>query len=308
MKRIWVWMLLMVVAVGVEGAVFGAEASGTDGVRNVRIGVQNQPIGDVIIKEPAKAVWDATADGIEYMEIILPEGFKWEALPQVTVTSGDVTVLTSGVKDIDGRTLRIPLKTQSGTASELTLTGGTVTLDRSVPEGMFTAKIGGTALIDNYSPTATGGGFDTSTLGEIALFRVITPADSDGRPSEKTVMTVGEKGLRIGDRVMETDAAPFIDEKGRTMVPLRAMATAMHLTEDQIVWNQREQTVTVFKGSHVISVRVGESHLVRDGVTIPMDSAAVICKGRLMMPIRAVGHALGAKVEWDEATRTITIE
>lgn len=50
----------------------------------------------------------------------------------VMVTSG----IGGAVFGADTRILRISLKSQSGTASELTLTGGTVTLNRSVPEGV----------------------------------------------------------------------------------------------------------------------------------------------------------------------------
>jgi phosphate transport system substrate-binding protein len=48
-----------------------------------------------------------------------------------------------------------------------------------------------------------------------------------------------------------------------------------------------------------ISVRV-------DGKELAMDSRPILDKGRVLVPMRAVFEALGAKVEWDEATQTVT--
>lgn len=41
-----------------------------------------------------------------------------------------------------------------------------------------------------------------------------------------------------------------------------------------------------------------------DGSSVPMDTAPVNVEGRLLVPVRAIGEALGATVEWDAVNRT----
>ena len=39
-----------------------------------------------------------------------------------------------------------------------------------------------------------------------------------------------------------------------------------------------------------------------------MDVAAELSNGRTMLPFRWIAQALGAKVNWDEAAQTVTME
>ncbi|MCL6448435.1 MAG: copper amine oxidase N-terminal domain-containing protein [Armatimonadetes bacterium] len=46
-----------------------------------------------------------------------------------------------------------------------------------------------------------------------------------------------------------------------------------------------------------------------NGVAVNMDVAAeIVDPGRTMLPFRWVAQTSGAKVSWDEATRTVTME
>ncbi len=45
----------------------------------------------------------------------------------------------------------------------------------------------------------------------------------------------------------------------------------------------------------------------KNGVAVPMDTNAVNMNGRTMLPLRAIGQAMGATIVWDEATRTVTV-
>ena len=44
-----------------------------------------------------------------------------------------------------------------------------------------------------------------------------------------------------------------------------------------------------------------------NGVDITTDVAPEIRDGRTMLPIRALGTALGASLQWDEVSQTVTI-
>jgi hypothetical protein len=45
-----------------------------------------------------------------------------------------------------------------------------------------------------------------------------------------------------------------------------------------------------------------------NGETRPLDSPPVIIAGRTLVPLRAITEALGASVEWNPATRTVTVQ
>ncbi len=60
-----------------------------------------------------------------------------------------------------------------------------------------------------------------------------------------------------------------------------------------------------------MSVTIGESNLVIDGEEIPIDesgSVAYVENGRTMMPVRGIAEAVGADVDYDDKTQTVTVE
>lgn len=52
---------------------------------------------------------------------------------------------------------------------------------------------------------------------------------------------------------------------------------------------------------------IGSREIVVNGVSKPLDLAPEIRNGRTLVPLRALSEALGASVEWDESTKTITV-
>ncbi len=45
-----------------------------------------------------------------------------------------------------------------------------------------------------------------------------------------------------------------------------------------------------------------------NGKSVAMDTAPVVSEGRILVPVRAIGEAIGADVQWDEKTKTITLK
>ncbi len=78
--------------------------------------------------------------------------------------------------------------------------------------------------------------------------------------------------------------------------------------DTDILWNGTERSVTIFKGDAVVKVVIGEMSFMKNGVSVPMDTMAIIKDGRTFLPVRALGQALGADIGWDAATRTVTID
>ena len=128
-----------------------------------------------------------------------------------------------------------------------------------------------------------------------------------------------------GTPVVWTDAQPFIDENGRTLVPLRAVAEALDLEVD---WDpvQREAIFTRtdwYLGDAVdmvIRFPIGsrtasyDSYFYNNGTgitpttgTVEMDTAAVIINDRTYAPVRYLAEFFGWHVAWDGDSRTVYI-
>ncbi|MDK2784971.1 MAG: N-acetylmuramoyl-L-alanine amidase [Bacillota bacterium] len=97
---------------------------------------------------------------------------------------------------------------------------------------------------------------------------------------------------------------PPIFKNNRTLVPLRVISEGLGA---QVGWNASTRTVTVRAPGHKISLVIGRSVATLDGKNIKLDAPAIIVKNRTFVPLRFISEALGAEVNWDQKTRTITI-
>lgn len=270
--------------------------------KDLRLGLQNQLIGDIVITEPAKGVWGANANGTSENIVFSFDAGTINEKGTVSVTKGDVTLgnyTTGGT---------IPVKYASTVASEITIKGVSIDLLRNIPEGKFDIAIGGTSLVDNNATAETYTKFNKSSAVTALAFNVITPADGNTKTIQKVVFTIDSMEYMVGDAKVTSDVAPYVNENGRTMLPLRAFANALNVTNDNIVWNETERSVIIFKGESTVKVVIGQMSFEKNGVNVPMDTMAMIKDGRTMLPLRAVAQALGAQIAWDDATRTVTVQ
>jgi len=131
-----------------------------------------------------------------------------------------------------------------------------------------------------------------------------TPAPT---PSPAPAPTTAAPGVSVnGKAVQWTDAAPFIDENSRTMVPLRAVGDALGLT---VGWDGEAREASFTDGSKTICFPIGSTDArTSDGRTVTMDTAAVIVGSRTYAPVRYLAEFFGRTVDWDGATRTVVIK
>lgn len=119
------------------------------------------------------------------------------------------------------------------------------------------------------------------------------------------VLKVGSKEATIGDKSLLLDVEPYIDStSGRTLVPIRFIAEAFGAVVD---WEPINKSITIRLGSKQIILQVGNTKALIDGDFTDLDQAPIIKGGRTMVPIRFISESLGAKVEWDPSTKSITI-
>ncbi len=266
--------------------------------KDVKLGLMKQAVGDIVVTEPKAGYW---AVGTKVV-VTFPTGITVDTDPTIKVTKGDIEI--KDLSKVDS--YEFTVKSESSAApAEVSFTGGTVKLDRTLAEGEYKVNVAGSAVVKNFG---TGNALhDVSGVGKQVTFRVITPAPGDTKVGEKVVFTIDSMDYMVGAAKVTSDVAPYINEQGRTMLPLRAFASALNVPADNIVWNEATRSVVIFKGDATIKVVIGEMKFTKNGTEVGMDTMAVIKNGRTMMPLRAVAQALGATIVWDEATRTVTI-
>jgi hypothetical protein len=232
--------------------------------------------------------------------------FPLDVLPsmpsKVEVIEGDIVLdmnsIARGVS-ADGRwNISVTVKSTSSVPSKIKFSGIKLTLARTVPEGPLNVAVKGSAVVQTISDFP---GYTAATVVKVA--NVVTPAP--GEQKAKVVFTINNTKYTVNGVEQNMDVAPYIKD-GRTFVPVRYAAQAVGVTPENILYSDGK--VTLIKGDKVVQLTIGSNVMLINGIAINMDVAAEISNDRTMLPFRWVAQALGAKVNWDEATQTVTME
>jgi hypothetical protein len=275
----------------------------------VKIGLQSQAAGDITIKEVAKEVLKYSVNAIANRALVLvaPPGVTFDVKPNVNVTEGDLKLNSDNVSVIaNGTQLEIPILQSSLVPATISITNVKLNIDRTVPEGPLAFEVRGPA-VNHFGCYPAGLNYATDAVGKIVVANVITPAPGDTKAESKVSFTIDSNMYTVGDAQKMMDVAPYI-KSGRTYLPIRYVADALGVINDNIMWNDATQTVTIMKGERVIQLKIGSTIMKVQGTDITMDVAPEVKDGRTMLPVRFVGQALGATIGYDEATQTVTIE
>lgn len=111
-----------------------------------------------------------------------------------------------------------------------------------------------------------------------------------------------------GESVSFPDAKPYIDDNGRTLIPVRFVAETMGA---DVSWVTANDTAVIEQDGITIKVPIGEDAIsvTKDGATtsVKMDTAAVNRYNRTYVPIRFVAESLGAWVGFSDKYATVQI-
>jgi len=117
-------------------------------------------------------------------------------------------------------------------------------------------------------------------------------------------LTIGSTAATVNGSSSTTDAAPKI-VNSRTMLPIRFVAEALGA---EVGWNGDTRTVTIIKGTTNIAITIDSDKAIVNGQEQILDAPAFVENSRTYLPVRFVSENLGAKVDWDGATQTVTIQ
>jgi hypothetical protein len=128
------------------------------------------------------------------------------------------------------------------------------------------------------------------------------------QPRTVLVLRIGSPTMKVGSSSVVLDAPPVIVE-GRTLIPIRAIIESLGGT---VAWDAGSRTVTISLDGTRLKLVIGKSSASVNGKSMPIDSTnpkvvPQILNSRTMLPLRFVAESLGADVQWNGSTQTITI-
>jgi peptidoglycan endopeptidase LytE len=102
------------------------------------------------------------------------------------------------------------------------------------------------------------------------------------------------------------DAKPFIDENGRTQVPVRFVADQLGF---KVNWKLENGSVKVMlaKDAKSIVLKEGETVATINGQPVSLDSSVMIKNDRTFVPLRFIAESVGKYVNWDENRNAVSI-
>ena len=128
---------------------------------------------------------------------------------------------------------------------------------------------------------------------------IVETSAPTAKPKKLTVETGNAVTVKVDSTdVVFPDAQPFVDENGRTQVPIRAVSEMLDCKVD---WDDTSKTATITKeNGDVVKVTLGSDVLTVNNKSSQMDTTAIIKDDRTFIPVRFAAEALGLEVEWLE--------
>ena len=229
------------------------------------------------------------------------------SVTEKTVVEGTSTLNGKGER---GRDIAVYYKEKTDSANGLGTLVGKATVDS---QGVWKIKETSDKFkaleAGEYILNATYEVGENTTRGKYANNLTIT--GKDPADSAYILFTIGSYEYKVDGVKNYTDVAPYIDSNDRTMLPLRAFANALSISDEDISWDDATKTATIVRpdGKKVV-VQVGRNVIIVNGVETVIDTIPVIKDSRVFLPLRAMLNAFGiadSRIVWNAEKGQIII-
>ena len=122
-------------------------------------------------------------------------------------------------------------------------------------------------------------------------------------PDPEIVAKVNRIHVTINGKEVTFDQPPVLKD-GRTLVPVRAIFEQMGA---KVEWNNAEQKATIKKDGITVTLSIGNKNMNVNNTVKVLDVPVQLIGGRTLVPARAIAESIGAKVEWNNTTKTVVI-
>jgi hypothetical protein len=123
----------------------------------------------------------------------------------------------------------------------------------------------------------------------------------------RAVFVIDNITYTLGQNSWYMGAAPYIEE-GRAYVPVRYLAYALGMDDNDVIWDAAKNEVTLKKNKVEVKMIMGSSTLLVNNQPVTMDVTPRIRVGRVFLPARWVAEAFEAVVTWDEQSRSVIVD
>ena len=115
--------------------------------------------------------------------------------------------------------------------------------------------------------------------------------------------------IKVNGETLYCDAEP-VNIEGRILVPLRSVGEALQC---EVLWNDAQKAVSMSDGNDIYTMWIDRDTLfkftssaISDGYVT--DVTPKLIEEKTMIPIRCISELMGAKVDWIDAEKTVTID
>jgi len=188
-------------------------------------------------------------------------------------------------------TTKAATTTEPTTPTEPT-TNATTTTAAPIPPGNIVVGLASRGFNTHPAAPPTAGFTQASAP-------TVTQAPVPPTNEPKTIIfTIGSLTYTVNGASAQFDVAPYIDSTAsRTMVPIRFIAEAFGAS---VNWDESNMTDTIYLDGKTLTITVDQP------LPNGMGTAALV-NSRLFVPVRYVSEQLGASVDWNASTNTVTI-
>lgn len=142
----------------------------------------------------------------------------------------------------------------------------------------------------------------------IMMFGGMAMADAVTATENKTeTQTTDMIKIIVNGTEVNADVAPYL-KNDRTMVPIRFITEPLGAT---LHWQPGQNGIggkaSLTLDGKKVELTIGSTEGVVDGAVVTMDVPAEVVSGRTFVPLRFAGENLGATVNWNGATKEVTV-
>ncbi|ABO49167.1 copper amine oxidase domain protein [Desulforamulus reducens MI-1] len=131
-------------------------------------------------------------------------------------------------------------------------------------------------------------------------------ASAMAAPANNVVFYLNMNKYVVDNSQYTMDAAPFI-EKGRIFVPIRYLAYACGVVEQDVQWHHVFETVTLKRKDTTLQLQVGINQAIKNDLVEELDISPIMKGDRTYLPARWIAESLGYQVQWNEKSKTMVI-
>lgn len=276
---------------------------------------------NIVVKEAEDGLWKKNSQFVFGVDKFEDDDFE-----------NDATYTVDDKSDLEVKTIKDKLgfkidKESADDAATVTISNISLYMSRNLAAGAYDLQLnttGSDAFMEQAILVPAGVNVDEATVkyqyydndahfDEVVkegFVNIITAGrdQDDASFTKKVVVPVGEKYIIAGEEQVALDVPAYISAAGYTMLPVRAVATALGINNNNVLWNQASRTVTILYGQRIITMVAGQKVVTVNGNTIPASATVQIKDGRTFLPMRDLATALGVTdITWDAATKTATM-